>query len=51
MQNDRFFHEMQANCWGPEMRLRKYDLFGVQMKVLSTVPIRFSYWPHPLNCL
>ncbi len=39
-----FFREIEDNCWSPEKRLAECDKFNVDVQVLSTVPVMFSYW-------
>jgi aminocarboxymuconate-semialdehyde decarboxylase len=47
MQEDKFFREIDANCWDENVRIKEYNDFGVQVQVLSTVPVMFSYWAKP----
>ena len=51
MQGDRFFREVQPNCWDPAVRIRECDEAGVSVQVLSTVPVMFSYWAKPADAL
>jgi aminocarboxymuconate-semialdehyde decarboxylase len=41
------FRTVQANCWDPAMRLAECDACDVDVQVLSTVPVMFSYWAKP----
>ncbi|MGH7658185.1 MAG: amidohydrolase family protein, partial [Gemmatimonadales bacterium] len=45
------FREIHDNCWSPERRIEDCDRTGVQMQVLSTVPVMFSYWARPQDGL
>ncbi|NNF02344.1 MAG: amidohydrolase [Bacteroidia bacterium] len=44
MIDDKFFREVEDNCWSPETRMRECDHHHVNVQVLSTVPVMFSYW-------
>lgn len=51
MIDDRFFREIEDNCWDPEARMRECDRDGIDVQVLSTVPVMFSYWAKPDDAL
>lgn len=43
----KFFRRVEENCFNPEVRVQEYDRHKVQVQVLSTVPVMFSYWAKP----
>lgn len=51
MMDNKFFREVQANCWDPRTRIEECDVQRVQVQVLSTVPVMFSYWARPHDTL
>jgi aminocarboxymuconate-semialdehyde decarboxylase len=51
MIGDRRFREVQDSAWDPDRRIADCDEHGVQVQVLSTVPVMFSYWAKPAEAL
>lgn len=47
----RFFREIWPKTWDPQIRIDDYAGFGVQVQVLSTVPVMFSEWAKPHHAL
>jgi aminocarboxymuconate-semialdehyde decarboxylase len=45
-----FFREVEDNIWSAEKRLEEGDSFGVNVQVLSTVPVMFNYWANAEDC-
>lgn len=44
MKGDEFFREVAENCWSPEKRFEDMERNGIDMQVISTIPVMFSYW-------
>jgi aminocarboxymuconate-semialdehyde decarboxylase len=44
MIDDKFFREIQDNCWDPSVRLHDCGRYCVDVQVLSTIPVMFNYW-------
>lgn len=40
----KFFREIWPNTWDPQERIADYARFDIQVQVISTVPVMFSYW-------
>jgi len=51
MRGNQFFREIRENCWNPEVRIEDYQQYNTQVQVVCTIPVMFSYWAKPLDCL
>ena len=49
IKDDKVFREIEENCWDPEIRIKESNEVGVDIQVLSTIPVMFSYWAKPEN--
>lgn len=47
----KFFRRVEENCFSGPKRIEEYREHGVQVQVLSTVPVMFSYWTKPQDGL
>lgn len=51
MQGGNFFRRIEENCWNGKQRITEYEKFNTQVQVLCTIPVLFSYWAKPKDCL
>ncbi|MBZ0245646.1 MAG: amidohydrolase [Cyclobacteriaceae bacterium] len=51
MKGNQFFREIKENCWNPELRIKEYEAFNTKVQVVCTIPVMFSYWAKPHDCL
>ncbi len=51
MKGEKFFREIEANCWDPDLRIAEYEKHGTDVQLVCTVPVMFSYWAKPADCL
>ncbi|NND44455.1 MAG: amidohydrolase [Xanthomonadales bacterium] len=51
MKDGKFFREIWPNAFDVEVRIEEYARFGIQVQVISTVPVMFSYDQPVAACL
>ncbi|HKQ98919.1 MAG TPA: amidohydrolase family protein [Candidatus Polarisedimenticolia bacterium] len=47
MLDGKLFREVPDTTWDPARRIEECDRLGVDLQVLSTVPVMFNYWAEP----
>lgn len=50
MIGDRIFRRVTDQCWSPQRRVADMDDLGIDIQVLSPVPIMLSYWAEAKAC-
>jgi aminocarboxymuconate-semialdehyde decarboxylase len=51
VQEGKLFREIHDNSWDPQRRFEDLKRTGVDVQVLSTVPVMFSYWARAQDAL
>jgi aminocarboxymuconate-semialdehyde decarboxylase len=47
MKGDKVFRIVEENCYDKNARIREMEDTGVNIQVLSTIPVLFNYWAKP----
>lgn len=51
MQGGQFFRNIEENCWDENIRITDYETFSTKVQVVCTIPVMFSYWAKPADCV
>ena len=51
MRGNQFFREIKENSWNPDLRISEFAAFETKVQVVCTIPVMFSYWARPMDCL
>lgn len=51
MRGNQFFREIKENAWNEALRIQEYEKYHTQVQVVCTIPVMFSYWAKPFDCL
>ncbi len=51
MKDNTFFREIHDNTWSAVTRIKECNHHKVDVQVLSTIPVMFSYWARPNDAL
>lgn len=51
IKGNKFFREIESNCWEPADRIKDMQATEVDVQVISTIPVLFNYWAKPAHGL
>lgn len=51
MQGEKFFREINENCWDGAVRIKEYQKHETQVQVVCTIPVLFAYFAKPKDGL